>query len=176
MNFTLVHTGASVSPSPGTPLNFASPQTFTVTAEDSTTKSYTVSVIFLAAAGTWPSSTTLETYGLTGLTQPAGSTVDAVNETNNTFLFLTVNNELSVMLGGTINNTVYEGLKTDIQTKLGVPGTSHDSGGTREDRFEKTLTILDLWSKVWVSLKMENNEIIIKANRRPAISSAPDWW
>jgi hypothetical protein len=176
MNFTLVHTGVSINHLPGTPLNFSSPQTFTVTAEDSTTKSYTVKVISLAAAETWPSSTAWETYGLAGLTQPTGTAVDAANETNNEFLFLTVNNELSVTLSGSINDTVYEGLKMDIQTELGSPASSQNSDGTREDRFEKTLNILDLWSKVWVSLKMENNEIIIKANRRPAFSSAPDWW
>jgi hypothetical protein len=45
MNFTVTHTGISISPSPGTPLNFSSPQTFTVTAENGGTKTYTVAVI-----------------------------------------------------------------------------------------------------------------------------------
>jgi hypothetical protein len=178
MNFTLIHTGVSINHSPGIPLNFSSPQTFTVTAEDATTKSYTVTVISLAAAETWPSATTWETYGLAGLPQPSGTTVDAVNETNTTFLFLTVNNELSVTLGGSINDTVYDDLKTHIAAKLGSSVSSQNSGGIRVDTFEKSLTIRDLWSKVWVSLKMDtgNNEISIKAGRRSALSSAPDWW
>ncbi len=41
---TIVHTGASVSPASGDPHNFTTPQTYTVTAADGTTKDYTVTV------------------------------------------------------------------------------------------------------------------------------------
>jgi hypothetical protein len=40
----ITHTGVSISPSPGTPLNFNTSQKYTVTAEDGSTKTYTVSV------------------------------------------------------------------------------------------------------------------------------------
>ena len=41
---TIVHTGSSVSPASGVAHNFTSPQTYTVTAADGTTKDYTVTV------------------------------------------------------------------------------------------------------------------------------------
>jgi hypothetical protein len=40
----ITHTGASVSPAPGTAVDFSAPQTFTVTAADGTTQPYTVTV------------------------------------------------------------------------------------------------------------------------------------
>ena len=47
---TIVHTGASVSPESGVPHNFTtSPQTYTVTAEDGSTKDYAVTVTVAAA-------------------------------------------------------------------------------------------------------------------------------
>jgi len=42
---TITITGASVSPASGVPNNFTNPQTYTVTAADSTTKDYTVTVL-----------------------------------------------------------------------------------------------------------------------------------
>jgi hypothetical protein len=41
---TIVITGASVNPASGVPQNFTTPQTYTVTAADGTTKAYTVTV------------------------------------------------------------------------------------------------------------------------------------
>jgi hypothetical protein len=41
---TIVHTGASVAPASGVPQDFTAPRTYTVTAADTTTKSYTVTV------------------------------------------------------------------------------------------------------------------------------------
>jgi hypothetical protein len=182
MDFTLIHTGASISPSPGTPLDFSSSKTFTVTAEDSSTQSYTVRVIPLAGGtGAWPSGTTWETYGLAELTQPEGTTVDAVDETADEVFFgaITVINELSVTLRGTINDTAYEGLKTQITTKLDSPDFSQNSGGIRVDKFEKELTMLFVpYAVIRVMLDMNagNGEIIIRADRKVPGMSAPDWW
>jgi len=44
MTVNVEHTGASVSPASGEPVDFTGPQTFTVTAEDGTTQQYTVTV------------------------------------------------------------------------------------------------------------------------------------
>ena len=41
---TITHTGVSISPASGVSTNFSSPVTYTVTAEDGSTKSYTVNV------------------------------------------------------------------------------------------------------------------------------------
>lgn len=45
---TITHTGASISPASGTPQNFTNPVVYTVTAQDSTTQAYTVTVQFVA--------------------------------------------------------------------------------------------------------------------------------
>jgi hypothetical protein len=61
MNFTAIHTGASISPAPGTPLDFSSPRTFTVRAENGEEKNYTATVNIsppsIPGGGTavWPS-------------------------------------------------------------------------------------------------------------------------
>ncbi|WP_127534445.1 DUF4073 domain-containing protein, partial [Paenibacillus kobensis] len=47
---TITHTGASVSPNSGTVQNFTNPVTYTVTAADSTTQQYTVTVTVTPAA------------------------------------------------------------------------------------------------------------------------------
>ena len=51
MQFSLVHTGKAVSPASGASRNFITPQTFTVTAENGTTKTYTVDVIIQNTGG-----------------------------------------------------------------------------------------------------------------------------
>jgi hypothetical protein len=124
---------------------------------------------------------TWETYGLTGLTQPAGTTVTDVNEAVNEVFFgvITVVNDLSVTLGGTINDTAYASLQTDIKTELGNPVSSQNSGGIRVDKFEKNLTVLLIpYAVIRMRLEMNtgNGEIIIRVDRRVPGMSAPDWW
>jgi hypothetical protein len=77
MTFTAVHTGRSISPESGTKVNFTTPKSFTVIAENSLTKSYTVTVIpsLPPSMTDWPSDATWQVYGLGGLTQPGGTVV-----------------------------------------------------------------------------------------------------
>jgi hypothetical protein len=80
IGFTLTHTGVSVSPSPGTMLDFSSPQTFTVTAENGQTKTWTVTITPALSppsggVAAWPSASTWQNYGLSNITQPEGTTV-----------------------------------------------------------------------------------------------------
>jgi hypothetical protein len=83
MNFTVTHTGVSISPASG-PLDFSSPQSFTVTAGNGQAKTWTITVTAdstpPAGSGTWPSAAVLQSYGLAGLTQPAGTTVSLSGE------------------------------------------------------------------------------------------------
>jgi hypothetical protein len=114
MNFTVVHTGITISPAPGTPLDFSSPKNFTVTAENGLTKTYTVTVTVMppsAGMGTWP--TTWNTYGLSGLQQPAGTTVQAAVELADSLAVILDNATLAAF-----NNLV-----TQIETKTGSTGT-----------------------------------------------------
>jgi hypothetical protein len=80
MNFTATHTGASINPAPGTPLDFSSPRTFTVKAENGQDKIYTVTVNLSPPAtpgngmAVWPQTATWQSYGLaSGLAQPSGT-------------------------------------------------------------------------------------------------------
>ena len=61
VHVSLVHTGRAITPNPGKPLDLRSPQTFTVTAEDGTTKEYTVAV-----GDTSPNGIEIENFNGTG--------------------------------------------------------------------------------------------------------------
>ncbi|MDR1098849.1 MAG: DUF5018 domain-containing protein [Treponema sp.] len=164
MGFTLTHTGRSVNPASETPLNFDSPQTFTVTAEDSSTRTYTVTVIALA----WPAAG-WAAYGLAGLTQPAGTTIVGMEEDNT----LTVQYDLSVTLDH-IDNAAYENLRAQIQGHLGNPvSAQNQDNGTRTDKFEKP----DGLYTIRVRLDTQNDEISIRADKR-LLSAVfpPAWW
>jgi hypothetical protein len=91
MGFALTHTGVSVSPLPGTTLDFSSPQTFTVTAENGQTKTWTVSVTPAASppsggAAAWPSAPVWQNYGLAAITQPGGTTVYSAGVSSGTLI------------------------------------------------------------------------------------------
>jgi hypothetical protein len=121
MNWTAVHTGLSIAPPPGTPLDFGSPQTFMVTAENPATppKTYTATVNFEAPSipgGTavWPPDTTRQPYGLINLTQPSGTTVQTTAVSSGT-LMVFLQNADATALGGLINQ---------IETVTGSTGTT----------------------------------------------------
>jgi hypothetical protein len=165
MNFTLIHTGASVNHSSETPLNFGSSQTFTVTAEDSTTKSYTVSVVYIAWPGTWAD------YDLSGLAQSAGTTVVALEEDD--IVFGLFQHDLSVTLKN-ISSAAYDSLLTGI-TGFGTPTVSYNLGGIRMDKFEKPNGLYTI--RVRLDMDTQNDQITIRADKR--LLSAifpPDWW
>jgi hypothetical protein len=168
MDFTLIHTGRSVNPAPETPLNFSSPQTFMVTAEDSSTRTYTVTVIAIA----WPAES-WATYGLTGLTQPAGTTIVGLEEDNT--LVGIIQYELSVTLEH-IGSAAYEDLRAQITGKLGNPTVSQNpDNGTRTDKFEKQDGLYTI--RVKLDMDTRNNEIIIRADKRLLSSLFPPaWW
>jgi hypothetical protein len=166
MGFTLIHTGRSVHPAPGTPLDFSLPQTFTVMAEDSSTKTYTVKVVDIA----WPAS--WATYGLTGLTQPAGTTIVGLEEDNT--LVGIIRYDLSVTLGH-IDNAAYENLQGQIMVNLNSPTVSQNPGnGTRTDKFEKQDSLYTI--RVRLDMDTRNDEIVIRADRKLFSVVPPDWW
>jgi hypothetical protein len=166
MDFTLTHTGVSISPASGA-RNFSSSQTFTVTAENSSTKTYTVTVVGIS----WP--TTWAGYGLTGLPQPAGTTVVDVEE-DDTF-FGIIEYDLSVTLQD-VDNTAYESLLANIAAQFGSPAVSQNQGGVRTDKFEKTDAVV-YTIKLRLDMNAQNDEITIRADRR-LLSGAfpPAWW
>jgi hypothetical protein len=96
MDFKVTHTGASITPSPEAPLNFNSPKTFKVTAENSTTRTYTVTVniaklpgpviptdpLPAVPTGVWPENTIWQPYGLAGITQPADTGIIRADSTS----------------------------------------------------------------------------------------------
>jgi hypothetical protein len=140
MNFTATHTGASISPAPGTPLDFTSPRIVTVRAENGQEKLYTVTVNLsppsAPGGGTaaWPSAATWQSYGFaSGLTQPSGTTVGEANES-----------ESPSMLSVTLNNSshaAYEDLLSRITALLGSPYTltGASTTQTREAVFLSTV-------------------------------------
>jgi hypothetical protein len=96
MDFNVTHTGASITPPPGTSLNFSSPRTFTVRAENSTPRTYTVTVkiaklpgptiptdpLPAVPTGVWPEDTIWQPYGLAGITQPGETGIIRVDNTS----------------------------------------------------------------------------------------------
>jgi hypothetical protein len=125
MNFTVTHTGASISPGPGTPLDFNSPQTVTVRAENGGEKIYTVTVNISPPStpgnGTavWPQAATWQNYGLfSGLAQPSGTTVAAVAISSGALLVQLQN----------ADTAAFDNLVSQFAVLGGVPTTSNESG------------------------------------------------
>jgi hypothetical protein len=126
MNFTATHTGASINPAPGTPLDFNFPQTFTVRAENGQAKIYTVRVnlsepsIPCGGTAVWPSVATWQNYGLSsGLTQPPGATVYTAGISLGTLIVHLQNADIRAF-----NNLV-----SQIETQLGSTGTTSSEYG-----------------------------------------------
>lgn len=83
----IAHTGASVSPDSGTAQDFTNPVTYTVTASDNTTKTYTVTVAIEEVTGITVSPTTATvtvggTQQLTAAVIPSNSSNQGVNWTS----------------------------------------------------------------------------------------------
>ncbi|MDR1352610.1 MAG: DUF5018 domain-containing protein [Treponema sp.] len=120
--FSLTHTGVSVSPASG-PLDFSSARAFTVTAENGNQKTWTVTVTVDKEntpppnTQTWPANDVLQSYGLSGLTQPAGTTISLVWVTTE---------ELGIQLGNP-NAAVYNALVSQIESLTGSTGTNDTS-------------------------------------------------
>jgi hypothetical protein len=140
MHFTLTHTGVSVSPAPGTALDFSSPQTFTVTAENGQTKTYTVTVKPGASPPSanppptnppstnppatnlpteWPSSGTWQSYGLATLAQPAGTTVSVAGVSSGALIVSLQNAGIAA----------FNDLVSQIETLTGNVGTTSSISG-----------------------------------------------
>jgi hypothetical protein len=125
MNVTATHTGASVSPAPGTLLDFSSPRTFTVTAENGQQKTYTVTVNLsppsVPGGGTvvWPPAATWQSYGLSsGLTQPPGTTVNTAFVSSGALLVYLEN----------ADTAAFDNLAGQCTVLGGTPTTSSGSG------------------------------------------------
>jgi hypothetical protein len=128
MHFTATHTGASINPAPGTMLDFTSPQTFTVKAENGQEKIYTVTVNLSAPplpdddTAVWPSLATWQSYGLSsGLTQPSGTIVDLVDVSSGSLIVSLQNADIEsfknlvnqfAVLDGIPYETAYEDYST----------------------------------------------------------------
>jgi hypothetical protein len=124
MGFTLTHTGVSVSPLPGTRLDFSSPRTFTVTAENGQTKTYTVTVTPTVSpppggAAVWPLDTTWQSYGLLGITQPGGTTVYAAAVSSGTLIVYLQN----------ADTAAFDDLVNQMVTLAGIAGTASSESG-----------------------------------------------
>jgi hypothetical protein len=122
MEFTVTHTGVSVSINPGSangPLDFNYSQTFTVTAENGDTNTWTVTVIDdiepppLPNTRTWPGDSILGRYGLSGLSQPAGTTVSMTADVSGTLMVQLANADVAA----------YSGLVTRLEAITGGTGT-----------------------------------------------------
>jgi hypothetical protein len=76
---TITHSGESISPASGSPQDFSSPVTYTVTAQDGSTQAYTVTVTAAAAAA--PSSDSKEITGFSFASPQAAGVIDGTNIT-----------------------------------------------------------------------------------------------
>jgi hypothetical protein len=120
--FTLTHTGVSVSPSPGTMLDFSSPQIFTVTAENGQTKAWTITPLLSPpadGAAVWPSASTWQNYGLATITQPGGTTVYTAAVSSGALIVYLQNADLSAF-----NNLIAQ-----IETLTGSAGATSSEYG-----------------------------------------------
>jgi len=121
MDFSVVHAGRSITHYPSdTRLNFnINPSyTFTVIAENGAEKSYTVMVEIGEPSqpqpvGSWPTPSEWQSFGLSGIRQPAGTTglLGGVIE----------DGILAVVLNNATPNS-FDALKTDIENALGLKG------------------------------------------------------
>jgi hypothetical protein len=125
MHFAITHAGASVSPLPGTALDFSSPRIFTVFAENGQTKDYTVTVTVTDPpppgdnTAAWPSSATWQDYGFSAMTQPGGTTVSVAAISSGTLAVYLQNADITVF-----NSMVFQ-----FESLLGATGaTSSDFG------------------------------------------------
>ncbi|MDR0450166.1 MAG: DUF5018 domain-containing protein [Treponema sp.] len=125
MDFTVTHTGASINPAPGTPLDFDSPRSFTVKAENGQEKKYTVTVNVSppsapdGATAVWPSVTTWQSYGLfAGLAQPPGTAIYTALVSSGTLLVYLQN----------ADTAAFDNLVSQFSALPGVPTTSVESG------------------------------------------------
>jgi hypothetical protein len=124
MIFTASHTGASINPAPGTPLNFSSPQTITVTAENGQEKVYTVTVSVSQPSipgGTtvWPADATWQNYGFpSGLTMPPGATVNTAGVLSGAMYVYLEN----------ADTTAFDYLIGQFTVLDGIPETTNESG------------------------------------------------
>jgi hypothetical protein len=139
LGFTLVHTGAAVNPAPGTLLDFTGSQTFTITAENGTAKTYTVTAAETGGTSEdWPDTSVWAAYGLSRLQAPSGAIITSVtdNETKLVVKLLTVD----------IVSKAYDSLIDDIEAITGVEGSKGGFlGATYTLNYTgHTLTLTDL--------------------------------
>ena len=163
---TITHTGASVSPNTGVAQDFTSPVTYTVTAADSSTQAYTVTVNVASSSssGGGGGSSTTGTSG-TGAVEVVvnGKTENAGTETNSTedgktVLTVAVNNSV-------IESKIEEAVKTNTtgqQNVIQVPVAD-----TKSDVVKVELTgdiVKQLETNTFdVSVKLDAVEYIIPA-------------
>jgi hypothetical protein len=118
----IVHTGASINPASGAPQDFTTPKTYTVTAEDSTTQTYTVSIV-----GWIPLSSAKE--------------ITSFNIYANTGEYTGVINESGKMINISVaNGTNVTEIKTDI-VHTGVSVSPDPYDGPQDFTFPKTYTV-----------------------------------
>jgi len=120
ITINITHTGVKVDPPSGTSLSLDEAKAFfengvTVTAENNKTRTYIV--LFeeeeqFQPGGAWPSPSVWQSFGLSGISQPAGTTVIMAGNFYGT---------LAVQLNNA-NSSSFYALITDIETALGLEG------------------------------------------------------
>ena len=143
-SFSATHEGVSISPSlTNMNINAGSSFRLTVTAENGGTKSYNVYIEEQEeeepiVAGTWPVSAIWARYGLTGITQPAGTTV--------TFAGI-YNSNLSVVLFNA-GMASFEHLVSCVESN-DISGEMEDSGEYRyEASYPAGAPVYDLFIEI----------------------------
>ncbi|MDA8413814.1 MAG: choice-of-anchor D domain-containing protein [Desulfobacteraceae bacterium] len=97
---TITHTGASISPATGTPRDFTNPAVYSVTAEDSTTQAYTVTIQFMEPYAL-PTTATDVSLGANSVLVDGNR---AYITEGTVFKVLDVSNPLSPVLLGSVNH------------------------------------------------------------------------
>jgi hypothetical protein len=111
---TIVHTGASVSPASGAAQDFTSPVNYTVTAEDTSTQAYVVTVTVAPS-----SAKAITAFSFQGLTPPV---VGTVNEGAKTIALTVPNETVVTALVATFTNSAASAVKVGAVAQ--VSGTT----------------------------------------------------
>jgi fibronectin type 3 domain-containing protein len=158
---TIIHNGKSISPADGMVQNFTNPIQYTVTAEDNTTKNYTVTVTVtdtrLAAAFTWLNSNARSGRTYTIVAQAneslAPTTIDASSSTNIILSGGATEKTISLSSNGSLF-TISKGTLT-LENNITLQGRSSNNASlVRLDDYNASLVMK-------AGSKIQNNTVIM---------------
>jgi hypothetical protein len=168
MTASVIHTGkALLVPTPGQRggVDFSTPQSYTVTAENGSDKIYLVTAAFevpsIPGGGSrsWPGDDVWTKCGLSGLTRPSGATVDIAGISSGSFI---------VSLSNAVTSADFTAFISAIETIRSATGTTSTNSGYPEyvlpylyggDGF--TLTLYFISDQMILNIEPDNTSLFV---------------